>query len=68
MFGTDENSVEIYQAALDAGAAAEDFVPDQGDVLAILLAPDDPSVVQPLIIGVEFDSLAQDCVCVCRPA
>lgn len=64
VFGTDENSVEIYQAALDAGAAAEDFVPDQGDVLAILLATDDPSVVQPLIIGVEFDSLAQDCVCV----
>lgn len=63
-FGTDENSVEIYQAAIDAGAAAESYVPDTGDIVALLLATDDPSAVQPLIIGVEFDNLAQDCVCV----
>lgn len=63
-FGTEENAVEIYQAALDAGAAAQNFVAGEGDIVSVLLVTDDPSVVQPLIIGVEFDSLAQDCVCV----
>lgn len=63
-FGSDENSQEIYQAALDAGLAAQDFVPGEGDIVSILIRPDDPTAIQPLIVGIEFDSLAQDCVCV----
>ncbi|MFD2741341.1 SdrD B-like domain-containing protein [Sulfitobacter aestuarii] len=62
-FGSDENSIEIYQAALDAGLAAQNYVPGEGDIVSILLKTENPHQVQPLIIGIEFDELAQECTC-----
>lgn len=64
-FGTDQNSIEIYNAALAAGAAAESFVPGEGDIVAVLLTTDTPNAIQPLIIGIEFDTLKVPCDCIC---
>ena len=62
-FGTDANSLEIYNMALAAGAEAQNFEAGEGDIVSVLLVPEDPSAVQPLIIGIEFDALAEDCLC-----
>ena len=65
-FGTIANAQEIYRMALDADDA-EGFVPGEGDIVSLILDPTAAAIAagnkQPIIIGVEWDDLAQDCLC-----
>lgn len=59
--GTIQNAEEIMAMAQADG---EGFVAGSGDVLGLLLEPIAPDAQdQPLIIGVDFDTFAQDCLC-----
>ncbi|MBU2958958.1 SdrD B-like domain-containing protein [Paracoccus sp. 1_MG-2023] len=62
--GTNANAQEIYDMALASG---EGFVAGEGDVVGLLLDPTAAAEAagnsQPLIIGVEWDALEQDCFC-----
>lgn len=62
--GTKANAQEIYNLALANG---EGFVAGEGDIVGLILDPTAAAEAagnkQPLIIGVEFDDLAQDCLC-----
>lgn len=64
--GTKANVTEIVEAAEKAG---DGFVPGEGDVVALIFEPvagtssSSPEWRQPLVIGVDFDDLKQDCVC-----
>lgn len=62
--GTTANAREIYNEALAHG---EGFVAGEGDIVGLIL---DPTAVaeaagnkQPLIVGIDWDDLAQDCLC-----
>ena len=63
--GTKANVQEIYDLALANG---EGFEAGEGDIVGLILDPTDAAVAvgdeQPLIIGVHWDDLAQDCLCV----
>lgn len=63
--GTEQNAQEILDAALANG---EGFEAGQGDIVGLLITPtaeaQQQGHKQPLIIGVAFDTLAQDCVCI----
>lgn len=63
-FGTKANAQEIYDMALANG---EGFVAGKGDIVSIILDPTSAAIAagnkQPIIIGVEWDALAQDCFC-----
>ena len=63
--GTQANAQEIYDLALASG---DGFVAGEGDIVGLILDPTPAAEaagnIQPFIIGVEWDSLAQDCVCV----
>ncbi|WP_299910938.1 SdrD B-like domain-containing protein [uncultured Paracoccus sp.] len=62
--GTEANALEIYQLALANG---EGFEAGEGDIIGLILDPTDEAELagnaQPLIVGVAFDALAQDCFC-----
>ncbi|WP_374301353.1 thioester domain-containing protein, partial [Paracoccus sp. (in: a-proteobacteria)] len=62
-FGTKANAQEIYDLALANG---EGFEAGEGDIIGLILDPHSshaPLSEQPLIIGVNWDDLAQDCLC-----
>ena len=63
-YGTTANAREIYNLALAHG---EGFVAGEGDIIGLVLDPTAAAEAagnkQPLIIGVEWDDLAQDCFC-----
>ena len=62
--GTNANAQEIYDLALANG---EGFVAGEGDIVGLVLDPTAEAEAagnsQPLIIGVEWDMLEQDCFC-----
>ncbi len=62
--GTSENAQEIFDLALTSG---EGFEAGEGDIVGVILDPtaeaEANGSIQPFIIGVEFDDLAQDCLC-----
>lgn len=58
---TAENAMEIAMAAMTDG---DNFEAGAGQIVGLILDPTDPvEQEQPFIIGVEFDLLAQDCIC-----
>lgn len=63
-YGTTANAKEIYNLAMANG---EGFVAGEGDIIGLVLDPTAAAEAagnkQPLIIGVEWDDLAQDCFC-----
>ncbi|EYD70417.1 SdrD B-like domain-containing protein [Limimaricola hongkongensis] len=63
--GTSENAREILDAAIANG---EGFEAGEGDIVGLLITPTAQAQQQghdqPLIIGVAFEALAQDCLCV----
>lgn len=71
--GTLANVNEILNFAFNdvnrdgiADGGAEGFEAGEGDIVALILDPVIPSAtghVQPFVIGVAFDDLAQDCLC-----
>lgn len=62
--GTTANAQEIYDLAQASG---EGYEAGEGDVVALILDPTAAAIAagnkQPMIIGIEFDDLAQDCLC-----
>lgn len=62
--GTTANAKEIYNMALAQG---EGFVAEEGDIIGLILDPTAEAEAagnkQPLIVGIEWDDLAQDCFC-----
>ncbi|MFV0386338.1 SdrD B-like domain-containing protein, partial [Paracoccus sp. (in: a-proteobacteria)] len=63
--GTNANANEIYQLAKAQG---DGYVPGEGDIVGLVLDPtaaaEAAGNAQPFIIGVPFDELTQECVCV----
>lgn len=63
-YGTTENAQEIYEMALANG---EGFEAGEGDIVGLILDPTEDAGatedIQPFIIGINFDDLAQDCLC-----
>ena len=61
-FGTVANAQEIYDLAMANG---EGYEAGEGDIVSIILDPTNPTAAnaQPMIIGINFDDLAQDCFC-----
>lgn len=63
-YGTTQNAQEIYDMAQAQGGG---YVPGAGDIVGLILDPTAEAEAagnkQPLIIGVNFDDLAQDCLC-----
>ena len=58
---TIENAMEIAMLAMTAG---DGFEAGAGDIVGLIVDPTDPEEQeQPFIIGVEFDTLADDCIC-----
>lgn len=62
--GTQANAQEIYNLALANG---EGFQAGEGDIVGLILDPTAAAEAagnkQPFIIGVDWDDLAQDCLC-----
>lgn len=59
---TMDNVMEIAMEAMEMG---DGFEAGEGDVLGLIIEPTAPaSQDQPFIIGVQFDDLAQDCLCI----
>ncbi|WP_378943214.1 SdrD B-like domain-containing protein [Paracoccus sp. R86501] len=62
--GTDANAREIYDLALANG---EGFQAGEGDIVGLILDPTAAAELagnsQPLIVGIEWDALEQDCFC-----
>lgn len=62
--GTKTNAQEIYDLALANG---EGFEAGEGDIVGLILDPTDAAEAagnkQPLVIGIDWDDLAQDCLC-----
>ncbi|RJE78543.1 SdrD B-like domain-containing protein [Paracoccus sp. JM45] len=62
--GTDDNAREIYDLALANG---EGFQVGEGDIVGLILDPTAEAEAagnsQPLIVGIEWDALEQDCFC-----
>lgn len=62
--GTRANAQEIYKLAL---ANSEGFEAGEGDIVGLILDPTTDAEAagnkQPLIIGVDWNDLAQDCLC-----
>ncbi|WP_295045377.1 SdrD B-like domain-containing protein [uncultured Paracoccus sp.] len=62
--GTNANAQEIYNLALANG---EGFVAGEGDIVGLILDPTAAAEAagnkQPLIVGIDWDDLAQDCLC-----
>lgn len=62
-YGTRANAIEIYNRALANG---EGFEAGEGDIVGLILDPILPDALpnqQPIIIGIDWDDLAQDCLC-----
>ncbi|MBK4218134.1 carboxypeptidase regulatory-like domain-containing protein [Paracoccus caeni] len=63
-FGTIANAREIYDLAVANG---EGYEAGAGDVVSVILDPTADAIAagnkQPMIIGILFDDLAQDCLC-----
>ncbi len=63
-FGTTANAQEIYDLAIANG---EGFEAGEGDIIGLILDPTADAIAagnkQPMIIGIEWDDLAQDCFC-----
>lgn len=62
-YGTIANANEIYNLALSNG---EGFEAGEGDIVGLILDPILPDALpnqQPIIIGIDWDDLAQDCLC-----
>ncbi|SNR67067.1 SdrD B-like domain-containing protein [Paracoccus sediminis] len=62
--GTNANAREIYNLALANG---EGFEAGEGDIVGLILDPTAAAEAagnkQPIIIGIDWDDLAQDCLC-----
>ena len=59
--GTIENAHDIADLALAFG---EGFVAEAGDILGLILDPTAPATQdQPMIIGVQFNTFAEECLC-----
>lgn len=62
--GTTANAREIYNLALANG---EGFEAGEGDIVGLILDPTAAAEAagnkQPIIIGIDWDDLAQDCLC-----
>ncbi|MBC9248544.1 carboxypeptidase regulatory-like domain-containing protein [Paracoccus sp. 11-3] len=63
-FGTKANAQEIYNLALANG---EGFEAGEGDIIGLIVDPTAAAIAagnkQPMIIGVEWNDLAEDCLC-----
>lgn len=63
-YGTTENAQEIYEMALANGRG---FEAGEGDIVGLILdpveGPDADQPIQPFIIGIQWDDIAQDCLC-----
>ena len=62
--GSTANTREIYNLALSHG---EGFEAGEGDIVGLILDPTTAAEAagnkQPIIVGIEWDALAQDCFC-----